>query len=74
MMWDVLVPVIGRCPACGDELETEITVRATAEWVERYQREDALRRSVDQAIVRLVVARHDRRCLGHVRHPLPASA
>jgi hypothetical protein len=73
-MWDVTVPVLGRCPACGDDLETEITVRASADWVERYEREEYLRRSVDQAIVRLVVARHDPGCPGAPRRMLPASA
>jgi hypothetical protein len=73
-MWDITVPVIGRCRECGEELGTEITVRATAEWVERYQCEEHLRRGVDQAIVRLVVARHSRRCLGRARRPLALAA
>jgi hypothetical protein len=73
-MWDVTVPVIGRCRECGEELGTEITVRATAQWVERYQREAHLRGGVDQAIVRLVLARHSRRCLGAARRPRALAA
>jgi hypothetical protein len=74
MMWDITVPVIGRCRECGDEMGTEIIIRASAEWVERYQREEPLRHRVNQAVVRLVVARHGRRCLGRARRPLALAA
>ncbi|HEY7982645.1 MAG TPA: hypothetical protein VID73_00670 [Ktedonobacterales bacterium] len=73
-MWDITVPVIGRCRDCGDELGTEIIIRATAEWVERYQRDESLRHRANQAVVRLVVARHGRRCPGPARRPLALAA
>ncbi|HEX9413388.1 MAG TPA: hypothetical protein VF916_07770 [Ktedonobacterales bacterium] len=73
-MWDVTVPVVGRCRACGEELGTEINVRATLEWVRHYQRDERLRRSIDQAVVHLVVARHTRGCLGQLQRPLALAA
>lgn len=73
-MWDVTVPVIGRCHECGDELGSEIVVRATQEWVDQYQSDDHVRRVIDQAVVRLVVARHERRCLGRVPQRLALAA
>jgi hypothetical protein len=65
-MWDVTVPVIGRCRECGDELGTEVVLRATQDWVDQYQSDEQLHRLIDRAVVRLVVARHERRCLGHM--------
>ena len=70
-MWDVQTPVIGQCHACGDELNTPIRVRATAEWVERYHADERLRRSIDRAVVRLVVERHDSHCVGQEEHVHP---
>ena len=63
-MWDVTVPVTGRCRECGGDLGTEIIMRATQEWVDQYQSDERMRRVIDRAVVRLVVARHDRCCLG----------
>ncbi len=61
-MWDVTAPVIGRCRACGANLSVEMRVRATEDWVDRYQYDERLRRSVDRAIARIVVLRHERQC------------
>jgi hypothetical protein len=65
-MWDVSVPVTGRCQECGDELETEIVLRATQDWLDQYQSDERLHRLIDRAVVRLVVARHERHCLGRM--------
>jgi hypothetical protein len=73
-MWDVMVPVVGHCRECGEELATRINVRATQDWVDRYSGDERLRRSIDHAVVRLVVARHTRRCLGRSRQRLALSA
>jgi hypothetical protein len=73
-MWDMTVPVIGRCRECGDELGAEVVVRATQEWVDQYQSDDRMRRVIDQAVVRLVVARHERHCLGRVPQRLALAA
>lgn len=71
-MWSKMVPVVGRCRACGEEIGTELRLRATPEWHDRYEREDGLRRRVDGAIVRLIVARHERRCAGRARRRMTA--
>ena len=63
-MWDVKVPVTGRCRECGEELGTVIKVRATQAWADRYRADEWLRRRIDRAVVRLVVERHARACLG----------
>jgi hypothetical protein len=73
-MWDLMVPVIGRCRECGEELSTQINVRATHDWITRYQSDERLRRGVDQAVVRLAVARHARRCLGRTHQRLALAA
>ena len=73
-MWDVTVPVVGRCRDCGEELGSEITVRATQEWVDHYQGDERMRRTIDRAVVRLVVARHMRQCLGRVPRRLALAA
>ena len=65
-MWDVTVPVIGRCRECGDELGTDIVLRATQDWVDQYQSDERLHRLIDRAVVHLVVARHERHCLGRL--------
>jgi hypothetical protein len=72
-MWDVTVPVIGRCRDCGDELGTEINVRATQDWVDQYQSDERMRRAIDHAVVRLVVARHARHCIGRAPRRLALS-
>jgi len=61
-MWDVIAPVIGRCRACGANLSVEMRVRATEDWVDRYQYDERLRRCVDRAVARVVVVRHERQC------------
>jgi hypothetical protein len=63
-MWDMTVPVIGHCRECGDELGTEIVIRATQDWIDQYQTDGRMRRAIDHAVVRLVVTRHQRHCLG----------
>ncbi|MEO7001490.1 MAG: hypothetical protein ABI068_06790 [Ktedonobacterales bacterium] len=65
-LWDVSTPVSGHCQQCGDDLGTPLRVRATAEWVQSYQHDERLRRSVERAVVRLVVARHATSCAGAV--------
>jgi hypothetical protein len=65
-----MVPVVGHCRECGDDLGTEVTLRATQDWVDQYQYDDRMRRTIDHAVVRLVVARHGRRCVGRPRQPL----
>jgi hypothetical protein len=72
--WEVTVPVVGRCRQCGADLETEIHVRATQEWIDGYEMDERLQRVIDQAVVRLVVARHARTCLGHAPRPLALNA
>lgn len=67
-MWDVTVPVTGRCRECGEELGTLIKVRATQAWADQYRADEWMRRRINRAVVRLVVARHERVCLGHT-HP-----
>lgn len=61
-MWDVVAPVIGRCRACGANLSVEMRLRATEDWVDRYQYDERLRRSVDRAVAQVVVVRHERLC------------
>ena len=38
--------------------------RATQAWADRYRADEWLRRRIDRAVVRLVVERHARACLG----------
>ena len=61
-MWNVTVPVVGRCRACGEDLEIALRVRATPEWIGRYESEEQQRRQINRALVRYAVARHERRC------------
>ena len=61
-MWNVTVPVVGRCRACGEDLEIALRVRATPEWIERYEADDRQWRQINRALVRYAVARHERRC------------
>jgi ribosomal protein L34E len=68
--WNAPVRVIGRCRECGDDIGTVINVRATPEWVRLYQRDKRLERSIGNAVVRLVMARHARRCLGRTQQRL----
>ena len=39
-MWNVTVPVVGRCRACGEDFEIALRPRATPEWIERYESDD----------------------------------
>ncbi len=73
-MWDVKVSIIGRCRDCGDDLATDINVRATYGWVDQYHGDDRMRRSINHAVVRLVVARHKRHCLGRPAQRLALAA
>jgi hypothetical protein len=68
--WNAPVRVIGRCRECGEDIGTVISVRATPEWVRLYQRDKRLERSIGNAVVRLVMARHERRCLGRAHQRL----
>lgn len=73
-MWDVTVPVTGRCRECGEELGTVIKVRATQDWADQYRTDEWMRRRINRAVVRLVVARHGRMCLGRAHPALAAGA
>jgi hypothetical protein len=66
-MWNVTVPVVGRCRACGEDLEIALRVRATPEWIARYEYEDQHRRQINRALVRYAIARHERRCPARAR-------
>ena len=73
-MWDITVPVTGRCHACGEDVGTVIKVRATQEWADEYRTNEWMRRRINRAVVQLVVARHDRACLGRSHAALAAGA
>jgi hypothetical protein len=62
--WDLKVKLVGICHHCGADLSGESRVRATTEWVARYHHDDAFYRTVNQAIARKAIARHERDCVG----------
>ncbi|HEY7849137.1 MAG TPA: hypothetical protein VIC27_03675 [Ktedonobacterales bacterium] len=62
--WDLTVKLVGICQHCGADLSAESRVRATTEWVARYNRDDAFYRTINQAIARKAIARHDLACVG----------
>ena len=66
-MWDVVLPVLGNCPDCGEDVSRDVRLWATTSWMARYQSEDRLRRGIDRAIERMVVERHARGCAGQKR-------
>jgi hypothetical protein len=61
--WDLKVKLAGTCHHCGADLSGESRVRATTEWVARYYRDVAFQRTINQAIARKAIARHERACL-----------
>ena len=69
-MWEI-VPVIGQCRTCGEDLTTEVRIRATAEWLAAYRANEQWRRRMERAIVQRVIARHARACVACARpaHP-----
>jgi len=73
-MWNVTVPVVGRCRACGEDLEIALRLRATPEWIERYESDDRQWRQINRALVRYAVARHGRRCPARSRSRPPYSS
>lgn len=66
-MWDVVLPIVGRCPECGEDLGGNVRIWATPTWIAQYQSEDRLHRGMDRSVERLVVERHARACTGHRR-------
>lgn len=62
-MWDVELPVIGRCPECGEDLTGSVRIHSTASWITRYHSDDRLHSGINRAIERLVIERHARDCL-----------
>jgi len=66
-MWDVVLPVLGSCPDCGEDVSRDVRLWATTSWMARYQSEDRLRRGIDRAIERIVVERHAHVCAGQKR-------
>lgn len=73
-MWDITVPIVGRCRTCGEQLDTRVRVCATPAWATHYHADEALRRRVERAIVRRVVERHAHVCRGNGRIHVPQSA
>ena len=62
--WDLSVRLEGSCRHCGADLSGEARVRATTEWVARYEQDDAFRRLINQGIARRHIERHQRICQG----------
>ena len=61
-MWDVELPVVGRCPECGDDLAGAVRIHSTANWIARYHADDRLYSGINRAVERLVIERHARTC------------
>lgn len=72
-MWEI-VPVIGQCRTCGQDLSAEVRIRATAEWLAAYRVDDGWRRRMERAIVQRVIARHARMCPGCAQPATPYPA
>lgn len=74
-MWEI-VPVIGQCRTCGEDLSAEVRIRGTAEWLAAYRLDERWRRRVERAVVQHVVERHARECPGawrpEARYATPA--
>ncbi len=62
LMWDVELPVLGRCPECGDDLTGTVRIHSTAGWIERYHSDDRLFRGINRSVERIIVERHARVC------------
>jgi hypothetical protein len=62
-MWEI-VPIIGHCRTCGQNLSAEVRIRATSDWLTAYRADEALRRRVERAVVQRVIERHARACSG----------
>ncbi len=61
-MWDVVLPVFGRCPDCGQDLSGDVRVHATADWIARYHADSRHSWGVNRAVERHIMERHTRRC------------
>lgn len=73
-MWDVELPVVGRCPACGDDLTGAVRIHSTTSWITRYHTDDRLYSGINRAVERLVIERHARTCAArHQRRGLHAA-
>lgn len=66
-MWDVTLPIVGRCPECGEDLGGAIRIWATPKWITRYHADDRLRRGIDRSVERRILDQHERACAGRVR-------
>lgn len=66
-MWDVELPVVGRCPDCGEDLAGSVRIHSTAAWIFRYHRDDRLYNGINRAVERLVIERHARACTARRR-------
>jgi hypothetical protein len=62
---EIVLPVTGLCPDCGIDLSGEISLWAPASWLNRYETDLRLRRGIDRSIVRVVLDRHKRQCVGY---------
>ena len=72
-MWDVELPVVGRCPECGADLTGAVRIHSTASWIARYHTDDRLYSGINRAVERLVIERHTRTCAArHQKHSLRA--
>ena len=65
--WQRLLPVVGRCQECGEDISTTLLIWASTAWVNRYESDARLRRSVDLAVARKAVEQHQRICPAHGR-------
>lgn len=66
-MWDVTLPITGRCPECGNDLSGAMRIWATPKWITRYHTEDRLRRGIDRSVERRILEQHERVCTGRIR-------
>ena len=66
-MWDVELPVVGRCPDCGEDLAGSVRIHSTAGWISRYHCEDRLYNGINRAVERVIIERHARVCAARRR-------
>ena len=66
-MWDVELPVEGRCPDCGDDLSGTVRIHSTAGWIERYRDDRLFRGGINRHVEQIVIERHARACAARRR-------